>query len=174
MRRKLALGSPFLGPRRRQIAGMQVVNHCLRFNLEGVHQMGKRLAEEFETGKILKVAEMLALVGKPAARQRKDILEMSADREQRRRLQMAAAQPAEQTRARGESTAARRRPAPSPSRRSAARISRSCIRNASAIFPSRASASPLSIAIGSSLRFALVITSARTRESAKSKCCNGA
>ena len=54
------------------------------------------------------------------------------------------------------------------------RISRSCIRKASAMLPEPRKASSLSMAIGSSLRLALVITSARTRGSAKSKCCKGA
>ena len=54
------------------------------------------------------------------------------------------------------------------------RISLSCIRKPSAIPPSRARASSLSMAIGSSLRFAEVITSASSRPSANSRCCRGA
>ena len=65
---------------------MQVVHHSFRLDLEGVHQVGKRLAEEFEAGEILEVAKMLALVGEPAARESKDIFEMPADGEQRRRI----------------------------------------------------------------------------------------
>src|SRR5579863_2187045 len=83
---RIALGSPFFGPRRRQVAGMQIVNHNLRFDLECVHHMGKRLAKEFETSQILEVAEVLALVNKATARQREYALEVPADGKYRRRI----------------------------------------------------------------------------------------
>ena len=65
---------------------MQIVDHSLRLDLEGVHQVRERLAEEIEAGEVFKIAEVLALVGKAAARESEDILQMPADGEQRRRI----------------------------------------------------------------------------------------
>src|ERR1039458_7093870 len=80
-----ALRHPFLSPARRQVAWMQVVNHSFRFDLECVHHMCQRFAKEFETCKVLKVAQMLALIRELAASECKDILEVAANGEQRRR-----------------------------------------------------------------------------------------
>ena len=66
---------------------MQIVNHGLRLNLERAHQVVERLAEEVEAGEVFKVAEMLALIDKTTAGQRKNILQMSADSEQRRGIE---------------------------------------------------------------------------------------
>ena len=47
----------------------------------------ERLAEELEAGEIFEIAQVLALVGKAAAREGKDILQMAADGQQRRRIE---------------------------------------------------------------------------------------
>ena len=45
--------------------------------------MSERLPKELEAGEVFEVAEMLALVGEPAARKCEDVFEMAADGEQR-------------------------------------------------------------------------------------------
>jgi hypothetical protein len=65
---------------------VQVVDHGLRLDLECVHQVGERLAEEIEAGEIFEVAEVLALVDKSATGESEHILEMSADGEKWRRV----------------------------------------------------------------------------------------
>ena len=84
--REISLGGPLYGPRCRQIAGMQIVYHGFGLDLEGLHQVSQRLAEKIEAGEVFEVAQMLALVNKTAARQSKDVLQMPAHGQQRRRI----------------------------------------------------------------------------------------
>ena len=85
---------------------MKIVRHGRGLNLKCAHHVVERLAEEVEAGEIFEIAEVLALVDESAARERKDILEMTADGEQRRRVNsgtpMRAKRRAEQIHVRGE------------------------------------------------------------------------
>ena len=171
--RQIVLGGPFLCPRRGQIAGMQIVHHGLRLDLEGVHQVLQRFAEEVEAGEVFEIAQVLALVSKSAASESEDIFQVPAHGEQRRRIE-------------GQRHGKRHKPA-----RAADQLRRAidhghhrivaALQNLAVVHqegignvPEPRKASSLSIAMGSSLRLALVITRARTRASAKSRCCNGA
>ena len=86
-RRQATLGSPLFGPLGREIAGMQIVDHGCGLNFKGAHQVVKRLTEKLEPGEIFKVAQVLALVDETAARERKHIFQVSANGQQRWRIQ---------------------------------------------------------------------------------------
>jgi hypothetical protein len=66
---------------------VQIVHHGFRLDLEGLHQVSQRFAEEIQACKVFKVAQMLALVNETAAREGKDVLQMPADGQQRRRIE---------------------------------------------------------------------------------------
>ncbi len=142
-------------------------------DLEGAHQMSQRLSEKLETRNVLEIAQVLALVGKTAAREGKDVLQMPAHGQQRRRIKR------QRHRKRHKSARAAnqlRRAVDQRHHRVVAALQdfavvhQKCIGDV--LEPRMASS--LSIAMGSSLRLALVITRALTRGSAKSKCCKGA
>ena len=81
-----ALTRPLLGPPSRKVARMQVVDHGLRLDFEGPHQVLQRLLEELQARQVFEVAQMLALVDKPSPRQRKDVFHVPADGQQGRRV----------------------------------------------------------------------------------------
>ena len=66
---------------------MQIVDDGLRLNLEGAHQVVERLAEELQASQVFQIAQVLALIDKAAPRQRKDIFQMTADGQKRRRIE---------------------------------------------------------------------------------------
>ena len=65
-------------------------------------------AEEIEAGEVLQIAQMLALVGKAAAGEGEDILQMAADGEQRRRRRKFGQRHAERNKAAGAADQLRR------------------------------------------------------------------
>ena len=79
-----AFGGPLFGPLGREVARMEIVDYGLRLDLEGAHEVIKRLAEEVEAGEVFKIAEVLALIDEVAASESEDIFEMAADGEERR------------------------------------------------------------------------------------------
>ena len=99
---------------------MQIVHHGLRLNLKRAHQVIERLAEELEAGEVFEIAQMLALVDEASARQRKHILQMAANGQQRRRIERQRNTQRNKAARAANAVAARRRPPPRPSRRSAA------------------------------------------------------
>src|ERR1700761_6180621 len=74
---------PLLRPAGGEITGVQVVDDGVRFDLKGMHQVSQRVFEELKAAEIFKIPEMLTLVGKAAAGQGEDVLEVTADGEQR-------------------------------------------------------------------------------------------
>src|SRR5262249_31316336 len=75
---------PILRPGCRQVSGMQIVYDGSGLDLEGAHQVIERVLEELEAGQVFEVAEVLALVDRAPARERKDTFEVAAHSEQRR------------------------------------------------------------------------------------------
>ena len=150
-----SLSRPLLRPRRRQIPRMQIVHHHSGSISNVRVRCFQRLFEELQSRNIFEIAQMLALINKPPARQRQHILQVPADGQQRPRLNGNSTPSGTKPLARRSSCGAPSTTAATESSQRC-RISRLCIRNASAIPPNRLSASSLSIAIGSSLRFALV------------------
>src|SRR6266568_5249533 len=73
------LCSPLLCPSRREISRMQIMRNTLRLDLKCAHQVLQRLLKELKPCQIFEVAKMLALVSKLPSRQRKNILEVSAN-----------------------------------------------------------------------------------------------
>ena len=63
---------------------MQVMNHRLRSNLEGAHQVMERVLEKIQTGEIFQIAQVLALVSVTAACEGEHAFQMAADSKQRR------------------------------------------------------------------------------------------
>src|SRR5579863_3829599 len=86
-KRQTALSRPRLCPFSRHVARVEIVDNGLRLDFECAHQVIERLFEELDRTHIIEVAEVLALIGEPAASEREDVLEMSSDGEQRRHVE---------------------------------------------------------------------------------------
>ena len=79
-----ALAGPLFSPACGEIAGVQIVHNGLRFNFKCVHQVAQGLLKEPQTCRVFKIADVLALIGEPAAGQREHVLQMASNGEQRR------------------------------------------------------------------------------------------